>query len=481
MLRRFLPVLLAALTVVTVLVSGTAPASARARASVRIHVGRVHVADGLAPKFTMTVKHAPKGAKTYLQIWDSRHIWTNVVRVKRTRGSISAPPVPTGTYHYRLRMVRKGRTVAKTGSHREIIVPMMLAHGVTLWRRVFADAQRHPQRVVLMRVNLATAGVRIGAGSPGMLVGAARANVRTVANSLRAVAGVNADFFDMGSPLAVPKGGLVLGGRLVKTPRPGWQANFYLTANGVAHVGPLPYTASLTRPADATRPASTHSFYSVNTLADAAKGRITLVDSTLASISLGTGCTAALLTVPAGATGATGPAVVTAVQTGMRRLARMTAGHEALIACGAAAGWLTGSLLVGDRLTIALTLTGGQPREAVSGGRLLVSGGRSFNDAGGRNESSRNPETFACVSAGGRSVLFGAVDGRNAHAAGMTYAQLTQYLLGLHCYAGLVFDGGGSTGLVAREPGATATSQQNQPSDGHLRAVADGLYVYGRR
>jgi exopolysaccharide biosynthesis protein len=75
-------------------------------------------------------------------------------------------------------------------------------------------------------------------------------------------------------------------------------------------------------------------------------------------------------------------------------------------------------------------------------------------------------------------VLLGVVDGRSADSYGVTYAQLTNYLKALKCWSGMVFDGGGSSTLVARLPGATQTTVRNVPSDGRLREVADGLYVY---
>ena len=56
--------------------------------------------------------------------------------------------------------------------------------------------------------------------------------------------------------------------------------------------------------------------------------------------------------------------------------------------------------------------------------------------------------------------------------------ELTTYLLHLHCYSALSFDGGGSSTLVARTPGHTSAVVQNKPSEGTLRAIPNGLYVF---
>jgi hypothetical protein len=44
----------------------------------------------------------------------------------------------------------------------------------------------------------------------------------------------------------------------------------------------------------------------------------------------------------------------------------------------------------------------------------------------------------------------------------------------------MVFDGGGSTEMVARLPGHRSVSVLNVPSDGNQRPIPNGLFVYRR-
>jgi exopolysaccharide biosynthesis protein len=172
--------------------------------------------------------------------------------------------------------------------------------------------------------------------------------------------------------------------------------------------------------------------------------------------------------------------VVTSISKGHTKLGRPAISHWALVVGGGkGAKWLNTNVRARDRVKIAVTFTNGTPLTAVSGARVLVANGKTFDDAAGsENLTWANPETFACTSKTGTSVLMGVVDGRSAVSYGVTYAQLARYLKALKCYSGMVFDGGGSSTLVARLPGQTQTTVRNVPSDGPPREVADGLFIY---
>ena len=349
-----------------------------------------------------------------------------------------------------------------------------LATGVTYWRDTFRTASGRIARSVLLHVDLRVKGLTLDPATDGQRVGSLHRPVSYLADQSHAVAGINADFFDWASTTP-PQGAFVRAGRLMKSPRSGHEANFFVRADGTAGIGQVPFTGLVTRPAVGSRPATSVRLFSINTLADARKGRITLATSDINEIQLPAGCTTATGTM------SLGHRTVVSVQTGQRQLARRASGTWALIACGGtAARWLKSSLAAKDPIVVSAALTPSRARSVVSGGGVLVARGVAHSDPSRVGVRGRNPETFACTSRDGRSVLLGVVDGRSTRSAGVSYADLTAYLLRLHCYSGMVFDGGGSSTLVARLPRHTRTSVLNVPSDGHPRAVPDGLFVYKR-
>lgn len=347
--------------------------------------------------------------------------------------------------------------------------------GVTEWTQKFTSAGQ-PERAFLLHVDLSRATLALDAASPDELIGARRADIRAQAAATHALAGINADWFDYASSVAIPRGAMIRSGQVLKTPRPGWDANLYLRSNGSAAIGAIPFTGVVTRAARSSRGrAASTRLYSLNTPIDAELGRITLVTPTAATLGFRRACTVA-----EGRTGAHGR-VVTRLETGLRTLPKQRAGQFALVSCGGSgATWLRNEVRARDRISLTTAFPNGKPSVAVSGGRVLIEGGRAYNDVGGQVLQGRNPETFACVSRSGRSLLLGVVDGRSRLSTGVTHPQLQKYLLSLHCWSAMTFDGGGSSTIVARMPGHTGVSVLNVPSDGALRPVADGLFVYKR-
>ena len=61
---------------------------------------------------------------------------------------------------------------------------------------------------------------------------------------------------------------------------------------------------------------------------------------------------------------------------------------------------------------------------------------------------------------------------------GLTIAEVASVMRDLGSVDAFSLDGGGSSTLVAREPGATAVSVRNHPSDGRERAVPNGIGVF---
>ena len=111
-------------------------------------------------------------------------------------------------------------------------------------------------------------------------------------------------------------------------------------------------------------------------------------------------------------------------------------------------------------------------------GTLLVENGQDRGATAQVSPSERHPRTAAGVSRDGRTLLLIVVDGRQpGWSIGVTLPELAQMMLGAGAWNAVNLDGGGSTAMWHREPGATAGHVLNRPSDGHVRPVANHLGV----
>jgi hypothetical protein len=118
---------------------------------------------------------------------------------------------------------------------------------------------------------------------------------------------------------------------------------------------------------------------------------------------------------------------------------------------------------------------------AVGGGPLLIAGGAAVEDpnAPAPEERDRRFPVSGAASLRDGTLLLVAVDGRSPTlSVGLTRPEFAALLLGLGASDGLAFDSGGSATLVARVLGDESASVLNVPSDGVERPVADGLFIY---
>ncbi|MET7849887.1 phosphodiester glycosidase family protein [Streptomyces avermitilis] len=88
--------------------------------------------------------------------------------------------------------------------------------------------------------------------------------------------------------------------------------------------------------------------------------------------------------------------------------------------------------------------------------------------------------TAVGVKDAGRRLLLLAIDGAAAYRSGLTIAEVASAMRGLGATEAFSLDGGGSTTLVARAPGATAVTVRNHPSGGAERPVPNGIGVFTR-
>ena len=168
---------------------------------------------------------------------------------------------------------------------------------------------------------------------------------------------------------------------------------------------------------------------------------------------------------------------------GTYRVAAQPAPGDALLALGPAA--LAAATPPPAGTTVAVRMALDPPltdvSAAVGGGPQLVRDGAPFADPNAPAPEEQN-RRFPLAGAGVRTdgtLLLVVVDGRRPEESiGLTRPQFGALFEGLGARDATAFDSGGSATLVARVLGDRAPSVLNVPSDGVERPVADGLFVY---
>ncbi|MFV0137378.1 phosphodiester glycosidase family protein [Streptomyces sp. HMX87] len=128
------------------------------------------------------------------------------------------------------------------------------------------------------------------------------------------------------------------------------------------------------------------------------------------------------------------------------------------------------------RVTHRLTAPESQvPYRFALGGYPVLTGGRPLPGLDARASAVR---TAVGVADGGQRVLLLAVDGSPGYRTGLTVAEVADVMRSVGSVDAFSLDGGGSSTLVAREPGASGVSVRNHPSAGAERAVPNGIGVF---
>ncbi|MEU9291121.1 phosphodiester glycosidase family protein [Streptomyces sp. NPDC048275] len=111
------------------------------------------------------------------------------------------------------------------------------------------------------------------------------------------------------------------------------------------------------------------------------------------------------------------------------------------------------------------------------GGYPVLTDGRPLP---GLNNTTAAVRTAVGVSGDGRRMLLLGLDGAAAYRTGLTISEVAETMRQLGSAHAFSLDGGGSTTLVARKPGANAVSVLNHPSGGAERPVPNGIGVFSR-
>jgi len=141
------------------------------------------------------------------------------------------------------------------------------------------------------------------------------------------------------------------------------------------------------------------------------------------------------------------------------------------------------SLAVGDTVAASSALDPpiDEIETALGGGPLLVKNGAWYADPDGPSSGeflTHMPASGVGMRADGKLLLF-EIDGRQpALSIGVLQPQFAALMIGFGVVTGMQFDGGGSSTILARMPGDAFATVRNSPSDGVERRVADGLFLY---
>jgi hypothetical protein len=347
-----------------------------------------------------------------------------------------------------------------------------VVRGVQWWSVTWQNDHGR-QRAYVMSVDLSRKSLHI---RPGMADGKVndRQTVAATAGRLHAVGGINGDLFSWSTYL--PWGGVGVGGSVFKSPPRDRASQFFIRDDGKAGIGSLVFTGEVRQVDGAGHLGAHHVLSAVNTPGSATAGSLTLFTPAVSGLALHR-CAAVA-----------GPVSgrlmsVKRVYSQVHQFDRLRPGSKMLAACGTAGRWLLAHAPLGQRLRITQQLTttsGAKVQSFLSGQRALRRDGKTYHDPTSNFHTiGINPETAACVSKDRLHVLFVVADGwisRFTLGAGITLPELSELTAALHCYSSVVFDGGGSSTMVARQAGVIHVLNQ-MPQYYGQRPVPNGLFV----
>jgi hypothetical protein len=290
--------------------------------------------------------------------------------------------------------------------------------------------------------------------------------VSSMAQRTGAIAGINADYFDIGRTNR-PTNIVVRDGTLVRSPRKRYA--LVIPRAGPAQIleAGLVGTVQL---ADHSVPLD-----AVN--ADPGRGT-TVLTPTFGAVAAANDMTLVALQ----PTNGTPPFATYRVTSVVDNTVAQPAGYYLAIGLDAYAS--TGVPNAGDTLAIRGDLTPVALNDlvaAVGGGPLILDNGGWTDDPDGPSGgeyAQRIPCSGAAIAADGTLYLL-EVDGRQPElSVGITRPEFAALMRAFGAVRGMAFDGGGSSEIAVRAPGEHSATLADVPSDGRERKVADGIFVY---
>ena len=324
-----------------------------------------------------------------------------------------------------------------------------------------------PLVVSVVTVDLREPTVRLGAVLAHDQVLSSGEPISAMAARSRAVAGINADYFDIGNTNS-PLGVLIQDGALVRTPSA--RVALTVTRGREIRFETYRFAGSAVDQGQAIPLAGVDEWPAAG-----AASLLTPQFGTPAAVPAGVRLAGLQ---PLDQPGAAAPA-----PNGRYRVVASTAPGQPPYALALGAQAPAGLPQIGDLLTVTADTDPplADVMTALGGGPALLTGGVPVDDPaspGYADRARRIPVAAALHLADGTLALM-VVDGRRPQfSIGVTRAESIALARALGAVDALQFDSGGSATLVARNLGDDRASVQNDPSDGHERPVADGLFVY---
>lgn len=290
--------------------------------------------------------------------------------------------------------------------------------------------------------------------------------VSSMAQRTGAIAGVNADYFDIGRSNH-PTNIVVRDGALLRSPRKRYALAILRSSD--ARFAEFSFTGSVQVGSQA------FPLDGINTL-PSGPGSITLITPVFGEVMPDADATFAALQPTAAAT--FGAYRVESLEAGT---GSEPAGYYLAIGNGSDTVPLPngGDTVVasGDLSPFALS----QLSCAVGGGPLILHNGQWFDDPDGPTKGAlaqRIPSSAAGIEPDG-TLLLVEVDGRQPQVSiGLTRPELAEVLSALGASEAIAFDGGGSAEMVVQFPGEPRAMLETSPSDETERRVADGIFLY---
>ncbi|MEU9916386.1 phosphodiester glycosidase family protein [Streptomyces sp. NPDC051001] len=366
-----------------------------------------------------------------------------------------------------------------------------IAPGVT-YRQYDIQAAKGPTRVHVLTVDLRDPHVRLDLLHPGAV--AARAPVSQLADTQGAVAGVNGDFFNITETqhpgveaTGASVGPAIAHGRTLKAAVPDGQrfgpamppgtSTRNVLGMGVdrrARLDSLSLTGSVRTPGTRLPLGGLNQYaLPVNSVGafTSAWGSASRVRATCGTdtdraapcstdtyeVTVRRDRVVAAADTPGGGAVAADTTVLVGREEGARQLRKLSVGEHVQVRHGLAAS--------ASRI----------PYRFAIGGYPVLDDGQPLPGLDGTTAAVR---TAVGIADGGRRVLLLAVDGAAAYRTGLTIAEVADTMKGLGSVDAFSLDGGGSSTLVAREPGTSAVSVRNHPTGGAERPVPNGVGVF---
>lgn len=292
--------------------------------------------------------------------------------------------------------------------------------------------------------------------------------ISSMAARTGAIAGINGDYFAIGSTDA-PTNIVVHDQQLLRTPRN--RAALLIRSDGTPAIAEESFTGSL-------QVAGKNVELDAVNVMPPPHGGVTLLTPQFGAVEPSDQLTLVALA-PQSGTPPFGTYRVTGV---LDNLTAQPPGYYIAVGINAYGG--AGVPNVGDLVSASGDLSPvalGTLDMAVGGGPRILQDGAWVNDPdgpSGAGYAGRIPCSGAATAPDGTLFLL-EVDGRQPGISiGLRRHEFASLMRGLGATQGMAFDGGGSSELVARRLGYPDVSLQGSPSDGRERPVAEGVFVY---